>query len=153
MNKIKSFFSRFSRPRVVLSLRGIVFYGDEFLLIQRSDKNAIKHYKWELPGGKLDKRQDPLEAFNRELMEETGLEAKQISKFAYWNSYTAKYVKYNGLAFLQIIGEYKTETKDVTLSFEHQDYKWVTMSEALDMDLTQNSRKGLEAWRDRGLSV
>ncbi|MBI2485022.1 NUDIX domain-containing protein [Candidatus Uhrbacteria bacterium] len=54
----------------------LVFFGDKLLLIRRRHANPIWDKKWEFPGGKVENGEDPMSTARRELMEETGIEAK-----------------------------------------------------------------------------
>lgn len=53
---------------------GLVQYQDKFLLTRRFDlKHPQWHHRWQLPGGKINPQESPLEALYRELFEETRL--------------------------------------------------------------------------------
>jgi len=53
--------------------------GGEFLLIKKSRGPYIG--KYDLPGGKIEHGESPEQALKRELVEETGLEAKELKLF------------------------------------------------------------------------
>jgi len=46
------------------------------VLLVRQFRSAISDYLWEIPAGKLEKSESPLKCAQRELLEETGYEAK-----------------------------------------------------------------------------
>jgi ADP-ribose pyrophosphatase len=52
------------------------------ILLVRQYRLPAEKYLWELPAGKLDKGEKPLQAARRELMEETGYKAKKWEKLA-----------------------------------------------------------------------
>jgi ADP-ribose pyrophosphatase len=52
------------------------------ILLVRQYRLPAEKYMWELPAGKLDEGEKPLEAAKRELMEETGYKAKKWEKLA-----------------------------------------------------------------------
>ena len=52
------------------------------ILLVRQYRLPARTYLWELPAGKLDKGETPLQAAKRELMEETGYHAKKWKKLA-----------------------------------------------------------------------
>lgn len=59
---------------------------DRVLLVKQFRLPA-EQYLWELPAGRLDPGESPLEAAKRELREETGLEAKEwIELVSFWVS-------------------------------------------------------------------
>jgi len=136
-----------SRPRVLIVVRAIVLFKTKILLIQRSKDDSNEANLWEFPGGKLDIGQDLKNAMKRELLEETGIVASPINNLVYYQSDIATSPRYRGLPYIKLIGLYKSDTNRVMLSFEHQDYKWVTFKKALDMDLSNVSRKGLFSWK------
>jgi ADP-ribose pyrophosphatase len=53
---------------------------DPLVLIERQFRHAAQHYLYEVPAGKMDEGEDPLEAAKRELKEETGYAAKKWTK-------------------------------------------------------------------------
>ncbi len=133
------------RPRVVLVSRCIV-QNDEgkFLLIKRSGNNYHLPLKWEFPGGKLDEGQDLSNALEREVLEETGLLIQPTDRMVFVESEIIPKGKFQGLPYVVITGlAKKVGRNEVTLSEEHIDFRWVTTSEAFDMDLKPEVRKAL----------
>lgn len=72
--------------------RGIVVHNGSAVMMAVDDKKRIllvRQYRlparqnlWELPAGRLDEGESPLQAAKRELQEETGYKAKQWDKLA-----------------------------------------------------------------------
>ena len=52
-----------------ISVKAIVAYGDQVLLLRKVEG------KWDLPGGRLDGEEDPVQGLERELREEIGIAA------------------------------------------------------------------------------
>ena len=48
-----------------------------WIVMERQYRHAANRYLWELPAGKIDEGEQPLEAAKRELIEETGYRAKK----------------------------------------------------------------------------
>lgn len=96
---------------------GSVFVFNEFnqvLLLKRSETDMWQPGKWCLPGGKIEAGETIIEGAIRETLEETGL-----SIVEYNLDYVGS-IKKNRVHFF-----YTTEfTGKISLSFEHDDYKW-----------------------------
>jgi ADP-ribose pyrophosphatase len=52
---------------------------DPWIVVERQYRHAAMQFLWELPAGKLEAGEDPLEGAQRELKEETGYVAKKWS--------------------------------------------------------------------------
>ena len=135
-----------SRPRLLIVVRAIVLFNKKILLIQRSKTDPHEPNLWELPGGKLDIGQDLNTALEREVIEEAGILVCPLKLLVSYQSGITTSTKYKGLPYIRLIGLCKSETERVKLSFEHQDFKWVSFEEALDMVLSDASRTGLLSW-------
>lgn len=107
---------------------------NELLLIQRARDDSWP-LQWEIPRGKCDKEMNTpgmierygipkliIMGLNREIKEETGLDiipVEFVDKFMYIFP-DKKAIQYNFYC------QMKDNDQEVKLSFEHEDYKWVT---------------------------
>lgn len=82
--------------------------------------------EWVIPGGRIDTQEDPQVAFARELKEEIHLDSfKTIKRLDMEVWYTKKKrTPYCAVAYL-----IESDQKDITLSFEHTQAKWVSEEE------------------------
>ncbi len=111
---------------------------NKILLLHRSDKMGPE-MKWSLPGGAIERGEDPLGAMLREIAEETQMEVQDVRPF------TSRSYFSNQDDFVIIIGYVgKAISENPTLDWEHTEYKWVTKAEALGMDLTHDARFFIE---------
>jgi ADP-ribose pyrophosphatase len=65
---------------VVLAIDDSKSKRDPFILLERQYRHAAGQYLYEIPAGKLDQGEEPLAGAKRELLEETGYQAKHWSK-------------------------------------------------------------------------
>ena len=114
---------------------------DKILLLQRSEK-AGAGGKWSLPGGGLDHGEDPIEGMKREIIEETELSVTEL-KPVNLRSYIT-----DEKDFLVIVGYVaKAVSENVRLNWEHDKYKWLTLEEALKLELTEGARYFLSTFK------
>lgn len=88
---------------------------------------------WSFPGGGLDEGEDALASIRREIREETGLDADDLRVFHVFVSAVRK----DDL----VIGYTGRAAGEVTLNWEHDEYRWMTPAEALDLHLTIHARE------------
>lgn len=108
--------------------------GDILLLHRHAHKPEGN--TWGLPAGKIDNGEDKAEAIVREVREETGLETDS-SQFEYLDKL---YVRYPGYDFIYYMFKLNLEQRpDIKISAgEHQEYKWMTPKEALNLELIKD---------------
>ena len=103
----------------------IVRIGEKVLITKR-DKNKTFAGMWEFPGGAVHADEDSKEAGIRELKEETGL-LIDVVKPAYTFTKIREDYQTVGIGFLAY-----SHDDQVTISFEHTDYKWCSIDELKD---------------------
>jgi mutator protein MutT len=110
----------------------VLNHRDEVLLLRRSQTDSRRPGEWDFPGGGVDEGEDFAQAAARELLEEAGLQAsKNELKLLYTGTefYAPSDETVNRMLFLRRLGD--TATASVTLSQEHNDYKWASIGQAL----------------------
>ena len=126
------------------SAGAIIFYREEgkiyyLLLNYPSGVKAKKDY-WDFPKGHIEKGENEAEAAKREVLEETGIkDLKFVEGFKEVNKY---FFKLQGETIFKTVVYYLTETKEkeVNLSFEHIDFKWLPFVGALDQLSFKNTK-------------
>lgn len=120
----------------------------EFLILKRN-KNKIYEHLWQGVAGKIEKDEKAWQTAIRELKEETGLDpsnifiADHVSRF-----YETKGDRVNLVPVFGI----EVNSKDVILSDEHVDFKWVHYADARNTLVWNGQKKGLEVVNDMILS-
>jgi 8-oxo-dGTP diphosphatase len=109
--------------------------GDTILLLHRQDHKPQGN-TWNIPGGKIDKGETPLEAIIREVQEESGIMLKP-SEVQPLNSY---YIRYSDCDYLYHTFKAKVDNKAEVLiqPKEAKAFKWVTVKEALKLNLIED---------------
>ncbi len=132
----KHYYVRESGERV-----GVVAVRDNEVLLVRQYRLLINRASWELPGGKVDDGETPVEAARRECLEETGLACTDLRPLLYFlpgldtsNNPTHLFVT---TAF--------TQTGPVRDQREVQDQVWVPVDECIRMVFAGNIVDGLSA--------
>jgi len=131
-----------SQKAVILNEKG------KFLVIHRTTTAPSNPNKWDLPGGDLDFGEDAIMGLTREVKEETGLEIKDPEPFD-----VESHINENGEFWVTIAYRAKAAVLDkVVLSFEHDEFKWVTAKEFLKLESSNKLRrfvKNLEKGRTK----
>ncbi len=97
-----------------------------YLLMKRSD-GVLYAGSWRMVGGKIEAGEKAFEAGLRELKEETGLTPVRFWSVPYVNSfYEASKDRVNIIPVFAA----EVDTRSVTLSAEHVEYRWVSYEEA-----------------------
>ena len=123
-----------------IGLKLILFNSQQELLLLQVPPDDKLHGKWSVPGGGLNEGEDPYDGIKRELKEETQLRVINPRPF-HVRSY------YHGQEFVVAIGFIgQAKTTKVKLNQEHSAANWVTATQALDYDLTQDARVFIEHW-------
>ncbi len=107
------------------SIGAVVYNKDQFLLL----KYGLGH--WGLVKGHKDKGETDKDTILRELREETGItSAKLITGFKDVYSY---HYDFRGKSFFKTVTCYliKSDVKEIKISYEHDDYKWLPYDEAI----------------------
>jgi len=117
--------------------------NDKILLLRRSENETSQHGLWELPGGKLEKKQTPKEAALSETLEEAGVEPLIIRTLKPHIDDKMEKI-YHGF-----ISRIMAKKIDVKLSDEHDKYSWMTVKEAMNMKdpLSHHAKHLFEQWK------
>ena len=116
-----------------LAVRGICEFNDKILLLKVRSKSSHDANRWEIPGGKVKKGEFFDDALRREYLEETGLEITIDSLYgAIQNNYTA--CKTNEqVKSIQLIMKVSADLDEISISKEHDDYRWFTKKEVKEL--------------------
>ncbi len=111
----------------------------------------LLHYTpghWDFPKGHIEKGENIIQTVRRETEEETGIkDIKIISGFKEWIKY---FFRAEGKNIFKIVTFFlaETKTKEVKISFEHTDFKWLPYKEALEQLNFKNAKEILKKAND-----
>ena len=104
----------------------IVFKDDKILLLRRSINETSQHGLYELPGGKQEQGVSLFDTALTETKEESGLDVRVITKLEPHVDSNMKKIYHGFTAMVD-------GNEEVKLSDEHDEYKWVSIRDALNM--------------------
>lgn len=110
--------------------KGLVRYNGKYLLLKKQ-KDMIEENigKWEVPGGRIEKDENPKDTLLREILEETGLRCRIIKELPLLEMTSGEYHS-RCHVFLA-----ESDSEKVILSEEHSDFVWKLPEEVKDMPL------------------
>ena len=111
-----------SQKAIILSNEG------KLLAIRRSETALVRPLHWDLPGGDLDYGEDPIQGIIREVKEETGLAVENPEPFD-----VEAHINPGDEFWVTIAYKSRCVSENVVLSYEHDEFKWVTADEFLQL--------------------
>lgn len=111
---------------------------NEVLFLRRSQK-CTRPGGWDFPGGGIDFGEDPLTAITREIIEETQLSSTELKPI-----HLTSFVTEDDEFVIMVGYTAKTSDTSPTLSWEHDDFKWLQKKEALTEELPEIHKSFLQ---------
>jgi 8-oxo-dGTP diphosphatase len=113
-----------------VSQKAIIFNQEEkILILRRSGTAPYGALTWDLPGGDLDYGENAIKGITREIKEETGLNVKELKAFDVESHVNNKREFWVTIAYIC-----KTDSDNVNLSYEHNQYKWIDPKEIKELE-------------------
>lgn len=107
-----------------VAVKALLCFEGKLLLIKRTKEARGDYYQWEFPGGRLEFGEKPVQALERELMEEIGVTFTSVKLLHAWNFYKNEHTEVVGLTYMC-----KVSSNEIVLSKEHDNYAWVSREE------------------------
>lgn len=115
------------QSRFGIAVKAAILRGHRLLVLSKSSTGAASDpdpgVRIDLPGGRIQFGESPVEALRREVAEETGLQIEPIAPLQVWH-YVQQRFQLVGIDYLC---EYKSG--EVVLSDEHDTFAWLTEQE------------------------
>ena len=116
--------------QVYVGMAAIIEKDDKILILKRSPEKDFAPSTWEVVTGRLEAEENPILGIEREIQEETGLTAEVIMPVDTGFFYRGG--KEFPMVFISYYCRYKSG--EVNLSWEHSEYKWISIDKALQME-------------------
>lgn len=100
----------------------IVNDQNQLLILKREPKNVMKPNIWEIPGGRLEPGENPIEGMKREVREEAGIEIEVLHPFN-----VRHFTRDDGQVITMLVFLCKALSQEVKLSSEHTAYEWISL--------------------------
>lgn len=117
------------KKSLVVAKAAVFDKDNKVLLLRRSETDPRRPLQWDLTGGWVDEGEDFVSAVVREIEEETGL---VVPKEELHLTYTSTAMRDKGnVCWLFFVA--KTDRTHVKISYEHSEFQWVELKQAIDM--------------------
>jgi NAD+ diphosphatase len=129
-------------PTPVAATFAFIRNNDEYLILKRArdpQKGA-----WDLPGGFLEYGENAIECLRREIEEETAL--KNVKEIEHIGTYPTPYGDIDKVLSLAYV--FESDDRNVTLSEENTEYRWVSIADMPDLAL-DDTQSAMEFLRKR----
>ncbi|MDP3964047.1 MAG: NUDIX hydrolase [bacterium] len=125
-----------------VSQKAVIYRDDgKILTIRRTATAPTRPLHWDLPGGDLELEEEPREGIIREVLEETGLTVSELRLLDVIAGYSD-----NSEYWVTIGYTARAKGTEVKLSFEHDQYKWVTGEEFVQMKASPRNHRFVEEY-------
>src|SRR4030042_1347279 len=120
----------------------------KYLLLQYPSSTKSPKVYWDLPKGHIEKGEKELDTVKREVEEETGL--KDIDFIERFKETIKYFFRWGGKNILKFVTFYLAETdkKEVRISEEHTEFKWLPYEEAIERLSHKNAKEILRKAND-----
>ncbi|MFC1654079.1 nucleoside triphosphatase NudI [Patescibacteria group bacterium] len=119
----------------------------KILICRQPEGRGVFPGQWAVPGGGIDEGETMTEALKREIKEEVGLEIGDIKPLFFSDDVREKFKdgeKTSDVYMIYLRFTCRTESTEVRLNKEHDDYVWVTREEIRKYNLNKPTIESLK---------
>ena len=115
-----------------IAVSSFIVNDNKLLLIKRTSDNKHFANAWEIPGGRLEIGEDPIQGVKREVKEEVGIDIEILYPLS-----IKHFVRDDGQTITKLNFLCKALNSNVKLSDEHSVFEWVPLEKCKDKLVTQ----------------
>jgi len=139
--------NRYKAERPISTVGALIHDGTGKVLMIRTHKWSDL---WGIPGGKIERGEPSEEALRREIKEETNLEISDIHFVMVQDSIDSpEFIRPEHFLLLNYL--VKASSHEVVLNAEAEEFQWLTMAEAMKLDLNSATKILLQRVSDEKL--
>jgi len=130
-----------TKTRLLHVAAAIIHKNEKILIAQRKPDSFLEPNKWEFPGGKIERTEQPEECLIREAKEELNIDITVKQLFMMYTHTYHKNHNHYPIQLLIYLAHWKggdIQTKDC------QDYAWVTTDELSEYDFVEGDKPVLK---------
>lgn len=134
-------------PKLFVAAKALLRNKDKILVIREAStyKEGTQLGKFDVPGGRIEPGQSVEESLKREIEEETGIKSVTIRNPIHVNE-VCPVIHEEPLQIIRIFFECSTEEEKITLSADHDAFKWISPEAYLKENLIENLYPVFEAY-------
>ncbi|MDI6883513.1 MAG: NUDIX hydrolase [Patescibacteria group bacterium] len=128
-------------------LAAVIMKNDKVLILQRNKDEDIFPNMWELPSGKRESLENSESCLLREVKEETGLDVEIIMPFYIFDYQIEKPEEIRDstqINFLVKSVKNDNDNNKIRLSFEHQNFAWISEDDIDKYRLSEATKKVIQ---------
>jgi 8-oxo-dGTP pyrophosphatase MutT (NUDIX family) len=125
--------------RFPVSVKGVVIRDGQVVLLKN------ERHEWELPGGKLEPSESPEACVARELYEELQLAVEPSRLLDTWVYTITPEVR----VLIVTYGCTEHDAREAVLSHEHQELRWVPLTEVEALNMPAGYKHSIRSWAER----
>lgn len=111
---------------------------NKLLALRRSDTDPSRPLTWDLPGGELEEGEDLEENARKEILEEAGIEVGELKIFDAVAGFNKDRVFWVHIGYITEVA-----MPEISLSYEHDQYLWLTKEEFLSLESSEKIKRFL----------
>lgn len=124
-------------------LAGAVLRGNKILILQRHANESVYPNMWELPSGKREPLETSAQGLLREVQEEAGLTVSILMPYYVFEYKIEKEIEIRDTTQINFLVS-SDENAEVLLSEEHQAFKWISVDEVDQYNVTEETKKVIQ---------